>query len=205
MEKQLVIVGIGTDVGKTVVSAIVAEALESYYLKPIQAGDLHLSDSMKITKYCSDKVRVLPELFRLNTPASPHYAAELDGIHIGLEDLKVPQISENLVLEAAGGLYVPINSEGLLFIDLLEVWKLPVIVVSRHYLGSINHTLLSINALKNKGIEIELLVFVGDENKATEEAIQVQFPELKTHRIPLVQEVNSQFITNQAKRLRFFL
>jgi dethiobiotin synthetase len=201
-KKSYFITGIGTDVGKTVVSAIIAEALEATYWKPVQAGDLHFSDTLKIKAYCSEKVSFLPERYRLNTPASPHFAAKLDGIEIQLTDFELPQVDGNLLIEGAGGLLVPINEKGLLYIDLIQHFNLPLILVSRHYLGSINHTLLSLEALKNRNIQVEIIVFVGDENTATESIILSYYPIQKVLRIPLAEEVNSEFVLNQSMKIR---
>ena len=98
---------------------------------------------------------------------SPHAAAFLDGVSITQDAFVIPKVEGNLIIEGAGGLMVPVNNEGLLYIDLFQSWNLPVILISRHYLGSINHTLLSIGALKSRNIPIEGIVFVGEENKAT--------------------------------------
>lgn len=140
---KYVITGIGTDVGKTVVSSILAEALKASYWKPIQAGDLDNSDSIKVNRF-TDSVRVLEEVFRLSEPMSPHAAAEIDGVEITKDDLSLPEVEGNLIVEGAGGIMVPVNSKGLTFADLIEHWNLPTIVVSRHYLGSINHTLMTV-------------------------------------------------------------
>ncbi len=198
MNDQYVITGIGTEVGKTVVSAIVAESLSATYWKPVQAGDLASSDSIKIMTYTSN-VSVLQEAFRLNSPMSPHAAAEKDGVKISLDDLQIPRVDGNLIIEGAGGLMVPINNDGLLYIDAFEKWGLPVIVVSRHYLGSINHSLLTIEMLKNRGCQIEGIVFVGDENRTTEEAILKCSGVKMLARIPLADKVDRSFIAEQAK------
>lgn len=198
-KKSYFVTGIGTDVGKTVVSAILSEALLATYWKPVQAGDLDFSDTLKIKTYCSEKVSFLQEKYRLNTPASPHYAAKLDGIEIELSDFELPKVDGNLLVEGAGGLLVPINEKGLLYIDLIQHFNLPIILVSRHYLGSINHTLLSLEALKNRNLQVEIIVFVGDENPATESIILGHYPIQKVIRIPLAEEVNSEFVRNQAK------
>lgn len=167
---KLFITGIGTDVGKTVVSAIITEALAADYWKPIQAGDLNASDSHQIKSYLSNsKTTIHPNSYALNTPASPHLAAELDHITISLEHIQEPQTQNHLVIEGAGGVFVPLNATDCV-IDLIQP-DYKVIVVSRHYLGSINHTLLTIEALKNRNIAIAGIVFNGDENKATESII----------------------------------
>jgi dethiobiotin synthetase len=167
---KLFITGIGTDVGKTIASAIITQALEADYWKPIQAGDLNNSDSHKIEKYISNnKTIVHQNSYALNTPASPHLAANLDGITIDLKKINEPKTKNHLVIEGAGGIFVPLNNSDCI-IDLIQN-DYNVIVVSRHYLGSINHTLLTFEALKNKNIDVSGIIFSGDENKATEEII----------------------------------
>jgi len=198
---KYVIVGIGTDVGKTIVSSIFTKALNAWYWKPVQSGDLHFSDTDKVATYVGDSFKKIPERWRLKTPASPHYAAALDEVMIQEKDFEIPNESP-LIIEGAGGLMVPLNEQGLLYIDLLQQWNLPVILVSRHYLGSINHTLLSIEALKNRNIEIEMIVFNGDENSATESIIKNSHPELKYIRINQFSELKPEMIENEAERIR---
>ena len=198
-KKQFIISGIGTDVGKTVASAIISQALNATYWKPVQAGDLDWSDTMKVDNWTDDKVIVLKEQFRLTAPMSPHAAAFLDGVSITQDAFVIPQVEGNLIIEGAGGLMVPVNNEGLLYIDLFQSWNLPVILISRHYLGSINHTLLSIGALKSRNIPIEGIVFVGEENKATESIILNTTDVHFIARIPLANEVNSTFIQDQSE------
>lgn len=167
---KLFITGIGTDVGKTIASAIITEALEADYWKPIQAGDLDASDSHKIKEYLSNKKTIIhPNSYALNTPASPHFAAELDNIIIDLVKIKEPITENHLVIEGAGGVFVPINDSDCV-IDLIKKDH-KVVVVSRHYLGSINHTLLTIEALLSRKIAIAGIVFNGEENQATESII----------------------------------
>ena len=167
---KLFITGIGTDVGKTIASSIITEALEADYWKPIQAGDLENSDSHKVKSFLSNKKTVIhPNSYALNTPASPHLAAELDGISIDLKKIIEPRTDNHLVVEGAGGVFVPLNSQDCV-IDLIQS-DYKVMVVSRHYLGSINHTLMTIEALQNRKIAIAGIVFSGDENKATDEII----------------------------------
>lgn len=167
---KLFITGISTDVGKTIASAIIVEALEADYWKPIQAGDLDNSDSHKIKNYIlNDKTIIHENSYKLNTPASPHLAAELDGIAIDLKQIEEPITKNHLVIEGAGGVFVPINDTDCV-IDLIQ-YDYKVIVVSRHYLGSINHTLLTIEALKNRKINIAGIIFSGEENKSSETII----------------------------------
>ena len=167
---KLFITGIGTDVGKTIAAAIVTQALEADYWKPIQAGDLDHSDSHKIKRYISNtKTIVHPNSYQLNTPASPHWAAELDNVTIDLQQIVEPTTNNHLVIEGAGGVLVPLNTTDCI-IDIIQP-DYKVIVVSRHYLGSINHTLLTIEALQNRNINIAGILFSGAENKATESII----------------------------------
>lgn len=167
---KIFITGIGTDVGKTIASSIVVEALEADYWKPVQAGDLDNSDSHKIQHYIANpKTKIHENSYKLNTPASPHLAAEIDGITIDLKQIKEPKTKNHLVIEGAGGVLVPLNNNDSI-IDLIQK-DYKVIVVSRHYLGSINHTLLTLEALKNRNISVVGIIFSGDENKASEEII----------------------------------
>ncbi|WP_268848195.1 dethiobiotin synthase [Flavobacterium aestivum] len=167
---KLFITGIGTDVGKTIASAIITESLEADYWKPVQAGDVDHSDSHKIKSFISnDKTTIHPNSYLLNTPASPHLSAAIDGITIDLQAIKEPKTQNHLVIEGAGGVFVPLNDTDCV-IDLIQP-DYKVIVVSRHYLGSINHTLLTIEALLNRKIAIGGIVFSGDENAATESII----------------------------------
>lgn len=167
---KLFITGIGTDVGKTITSAIVTQALEADYWKPIQAGDLDNSDSHKVKSQISNiKSQIFENSYKLNTPASPHLAAAIDGITIDIKQIKEPKTKNHLVIEGAGGLLVPLNDSDCI-VDLIQN-DYKVIVVSRHYLGSINHTLLTYEALKSRKIAISGIIFSGDENKASEEII----------------------------------
>ena len=164
------ITGIGTDVGKTITSAIITQALEADYWKPIQAGEIEFSDKDKVTSLISNsKSQIHENSYALQTPASPHYAAAIDGISIDLKNITEPKTKNHLVVEGAGGIFVPIN-ETETVMDLIQP-DYKVIVVSRHYLGSINHTLLTIEALKSKNIFIAGIIFSGDENPATESII----------------------------------
>ena len=167
---KLFITGIGTDVGKTVASAIITQALEADYWKPIQAGDLHQSDADKVKALVSNKKSQFhPNAYALNTPASPHYAATLDGIVLDIKKIQEPTTTNHLVIEGAGGILVPLNDTDSI-IDLIQKDH-KVVVVSRHYLGSINHTLLTFEALKNRNIAVAGIIFSGDENQATESII----------------------------------
>lgn len=167
---KLFVTGISTDVGKTIAAAIITEALEADYWKPIQAGDLDQSDTHKVKAYVSNsKSRFFENSYALQTPASPHLAAAIDGVAIDLEKITEPETSNHLVVEGAGGIFVPINNQETIA-DLIQP-DYKVVVVSRHYLGSINHTLLTIEALQNRKIDIAGIIFNGDENKSSEAII----------------------------------
>lgn len=165
------ITGIGTEIGKTIVSAIVTEALEADYWKPIQAGDLDHSDTHKVKEMISNSRSVFhPNSFALKTPMSPHAAAQIDNVEISSEKIHEPNTENNLVVEGAGGLLVPISHTQTIA-DLIKPHH-KVILVSRHYLGSINHTLLTAEALKARGLNCIGIIFNGDENPSTEKVIQ---------------------------------
>jgi dethiobiotin synthetase len=170
MAKKYFITGISTEVGKTIAAAIVTEALNADYWKPIQAGELEDSDTHKVEKLISNSTSVFhSNSYALKTPMSPHAAAEIDGITINLSEIKTPKTKNNLVIEGAGGLLVPLNNSDTI-LDLIKP-DYKVIVVSRHYLGSINHTLLTINLLKEKGFNVSI-IFSGNEHKTTEDIIK---------------------------------
>jgi len=167
---KLFITGISTEVGKTIVAAIITQALEADYWKPIQAGDIDNSDSHIVrTLISNQKSKLHSNSYLLKTPASPHYAAQLEGITIHLNKIIEPQTANHLVVEGAGGIFVPLNEKECI-IDIIKA-DYKVVVVSRNYLGSINHTLLTIEALAHRKIEIAGIVFNGEPNKSTEEII----------------------------------
>lgn len=197
MDYKIVVTGIGTDVGKTVVSAILAEALKASYWKPVQAGDLDQGDALTVNQL-TDEVKIIPEAFRLTEPMSPHAAAERDGVKIELFDLDYPKVDGDLIIEGAGGIMVPINSDGLTYLDVFKAWKLPVVIVSRHYLGSINHTLMTIEVLKSREIEVIGIIFVGDENKETESIILKNTGLKMIIRVPWTDKLDKKFIRAQA-------
>jgi len=168
---NIVIAGIGTDVGKTVVSAIVVEALKADYWKPIQAGELSKSDTSIVKSLVSNDIsKFHREAYQLNSAMSPHAAADIDHVRIAESQLLIPKSTRPVVIELAGGLMVPIN-ESLLNIDLIRMWNAPVILVSNYYLGSINHTLLSVELLRRNNINILGLVMNGDTVESTKKII----------------------------------
>lgn len=164
------ITAIGTDSGKTVASAIFCEALQADYWKPVQAGLPRDTETVK-QLISNDKSEFHPERFLLQTPASPHASAKIDGVHILLDDFRVPQHNNsNLVIEGAGGCLVPLNDDDLV-VDLINKFQADAIVISNHYLGSINHTLLTVEALQRRNIRIKGLIFNGGRNAETERII----------------------------------
>ncbi|WP_024514238.1 dethiobiotin synthase [Bradyrhizobium sp. Tv2a-2] len=172
MNRRIVVTGTDTGIGKTVFSAGLAGFLGASYWKPVQAGLDGETDSQIVARLgglSSD--RIIAERYRLRTPASPHYAAERDGVVIDGHALNVPDVGDRpLVIEGAGGLMVPLNSSTL-FIDVFARWRLPVVLCARTALGTINHSLLSIEALRNRNIDIFGVAFIGDDNLQSENTI----------------------------------
>jgi len=186
---KIFITGISTEVGKTITSAIVTEALEADYWKPVQAGELDNTDSHKVARLISNnKSKIHPCNYELNTPMSPHAAAEIDGVTIDLNNISEPETDNHLVIEGAGGILVPLNDNDTILDLILPNYK--VVVVSRHYLGSINHTLLTINWLKSKGIDVSI-IFSGNEHRTTESII------LKKTGVTLIGRINEENTIDQ--------
>ncbi len=199
--KYYFITGIGTDVGKTVASAIVVKALKADYWKPIQAGDLEYSDTHKVKAMVNDEsINYHKNAYALKTPMSPHAAAEIDGNEINLNQINRPQTSNSLVIEGAGGLLVPLNPKDTIADLISENDK--IILVSRHYLGSINHTLLSLEFLKNKGIKNIGIIFSGDKHPTTENIILTKTSAKLIGRINEEKEFTPQVIRDYADKFR---
>ena len=196
---SIIIAGIHTGIGKTICSAVICQALGYDYFKPIQAGDLDNSDSVFIKKNVDNPSCIIHrESYQLNTPASPHFAAALDGITIKKENIILPVSKNNIVIETAGGIMSPL-AKNFLNIDLVQHFNLPVILVASNYLGSINHTLLSVSAMQQRNITIQGLVFSGEAVESTRQYIleYTQLPLLFS--IPLFQNINSQVVADFAK------
>jgi dethiobiotin synthetase len=172
MSRQIVVTGTGTEIGKTVFSAGLADFLGAHYWKPIQAGLQGETDSDIVARLGGlSKDRIVPEQYRLKTPASPHRAAEIDGVRIDVALIDLPQVGANpLVIEGAGGLMVPLNREAL-YIDVFVRWRLPVVVCARTALGTVNHSLLSVEALRSRNIDILGIAFIGETNPDSERTI----------------------------------
>ena len=168
-----IVTGTDTDIGKTVFAAGLAGALGAHYWKPVQAGVDPEGDKERVAALSGlPPSHILPEAYRLTTPASPHLAARIDGIAITAERLALPKVDGPLVVEGAGGLMVPV-SESLLMIDLFALWGLPVILCARTGLGTINHSLLSIEALRTRAIPIAGIAFIGDAHAENERIIPI--------------------------------
>ena len=171
MKQQYIIAGIGTEIGKTFISSILTETLQADYWKPIQSGALDFTDTDTVRSLISNEKTVFhPETYRLNEPMSPHAAAAIDGIEIELSKFQLPQTENHLIVELAGGIMVPLNDRET-NLDLIKKLNIPVILISKNYLGSINHTLLSVEILKMNNIEVKGLIFNGEQNKYSEDFI----------------------------------
>ncbi len=167
--KRIFVTGISTEVGKTVAAAIITEALQADYWKPVQAGDLNASDSHKIASLISNnKTKIHKNSYALQTPMSPHAAAAIDGISIELDKIIEPKTENHLVIEGAGGLLVPLNDKATILDIIRPNYK--VVVVSKHYLGSINHSLLTLDYLQKSGLDVSL-IFNGEPHHTTENII----------------------------------
>lgn len=199
--KTIFVTGNGTDIGKTIISAIITEHLEADYWKPIQSGELDNTDTMKVKRLVSNsKTFFHSERFKLVQPLSPHASAEIDGIQIQLEDFKLPVTNNHLVIEGAGGLMVPLNNK-ILIADLITHFASSVILVSRNYLGSINHTLLTIQELRSRNIPIIGIVFNGKHTPQTENFIlqYTQIPLL--FRVDMEEQIDKQTILKYSRQI----
>ena len=191
LNKPLFVTGIGTNIGKTIVSAVLVEQLKADYWKPVQAGDLHHSDSHKIQQLIVNMETVVhPERYRLKMAASPHKAAKAEGIHISPADFSLPDSSRSLLIEGAGGLFVPL-SDSFLMIDLITQFDAEIVLVARDYLGCINHTLLSIDALNTRGLKLKHIIFNGHFDTDTLDVIISHIPLRTTYsELPEFQAIN---------------
>ena len=172
MSRPIVVTGTDTEIGKTVFAAGLADLLGANYWKPIQSGLEGETDSEVVARLGDlPSDRILPERYRLATPVSPHQAAAIDGIRIDVDALVPPDTGDRpLVIEGAGGLMVPLNPSTL-YIDVFARWRLPVVLCARTALGTINHSLLSIEALRRRDIELVGIAFLGDSHPESERAI----------------------------------
>jgi len=172
MRRTFVIVGTDTAVGKTVFAAALANALGAHYWKPVQSGLEDETDSQTVARLGGlSPQRIHPEAWRLTLPASPHIAARAEGVEIDVARLSPPQGVTPLVIETAGGVMVPLT-DSFITVDLLARWGLPAIVVSRTALGAINHSLLTLEALRSRRVPVHGLAFVGDEYAMAQRSVE---------------------------------
>ena len=197
---QLFITGIGTEVGKTICSAVLTQYLKADYWKPVQSGDLDCSDSHKIASWTENTV-CHPEAYRFKLAASPHQSAKEENVKINLDQFHLPETQNRLIVEGAGGLMVPLT-DNIFMIDLIEKLDLPVVLVVRNYLGCINHTLLSIMALEQKKLKLEYLILNGVFPPDTERVI-CNFIKRETRiiRIPEIDQPTKDSIKAVAEQL----
>jgi dethiobiotin synthetase len=189
MNRRIIVTGTDTGVGKTVFAAALAGALDGHYWKPIQAGLDTATDSATVAELSGlGAGRVLPEAHRLTTPCSPHRAAELDQVEI-VGALAVPDVAGALVIEGAGGVLVPVTRH-LLFADLFARWQCPAVLVARTTLGTINHSLLSIEALRSRGVPLLGIAFCGEANEDSEATIAALGEVKRLGRLPHLNPLN---------------
>lgn len=199
--RKIFVTGIGTDVGKTVVSSILVEALQADYWKPVQTGSYFSTDASKVQKYISNGItKVHPESYVLKQYMSPHAAAELEGVQIELSQITMPS-SENkvMIIEGAGGIMVPIN-ENEFIIDIIRKFDCETVLVIQNYLGSINHSMLSIDALKYRNIKLLGIVFNGPPHKLSEDIIMKYADVPCIGRIYKESVINAEVITRYAQQ-----
>lgn len=194
------VTAIDTDSGKTVVSAILCEALGADYWKPIQAGLPRDADIVR--KLVSNtQIKIHPEAYLLNTPASPHAAAKIDGISIDLAEFAIPETDNALIIEGAGGCLVPLNDENFV-IDLIVAMRTKVVLVADLYLGSINHTLLTVEALQRRKIPVHGIIFNGEENIESERIILKHSAFRKLLHIKKESTIDRAVIVNYAQQIK---
>ena len=205
LPKDIFVTGIDTNVGKTVVSAILAQALHADYWKPIQSGTVEGTDADMAKNLISNpKSRIHPEVYSLKEPAVPSHAAKLEGIEIDPAQIRIPHTPNRLIVEGAGGLMVHLRKD-FMIIDLIRQLNIPVVLVSKNYLGSLNHTLLSIEAMQSRGIEILGIVYNGERS----DHMRGLLHEITgLHEIGSIKEashVNREFIDSQSLELYYTL
>lgn len=199
--RKIIVAGIDTGIGKTVASAILCEALEADYWKPVQSGDLSCTDSQRVRRLVSNrKTHIHPEAYRLTNPISPHAAAAIDQTVINENRLYIPSTDRDLIIELAGGLMTPLRKD-YLNIDWVIASHLPVILVSSYYLGSINHTLLSWELLMRRKVFVLGIVFNGEKNSSTFEAITYQTQATCLLEVSREKKLNASIIKKYASRV----
>jgi len=188
--QKFFVTGTDTGIGKTLVSAMLMSVLDATYWKPIQAGLDEETDSDFVKRVSGvDSINIIPERFRLETPMSPHGAADIDGVSISLSDFELPDFnSKHLIVEGAGGLIVPINWRDTV-LDLIDHLKLPVLLVARSSLGTLNHTLLSIEALRDRNIQVIGVILTGESHPNNKKTLE-HFTKLPVVEITPIENIN---------------
>lgn len=199
--RPLFITAIGTDIGKTVVAAILTEKLRADYWKPIQSGDLDNSDTAKVQALVSNsETKFHPEAYKLTQPFSPHKSAAIDGVKIELKKIILPESNNRMIIEGAGGLMVPLNEKDLM-IDLIQQLDAEVILVSKNYLGSINHTLLSLEILRVRNIPLKGIIFNGGSDSYSEDLIMSFAGDAAIAGIPFINNLNKSSVIEAGRQL----
>lgn len=202
MRNVIAILGIHTDIGKTIASAVIAEALQADYWKPVQAGGLDRTDTHIVSSLLTNGAqRVHPEAYRLTQPMSPHAAAAIDNITIDHTQLPWPETSNTLLVETAGGILSPMTDNATM-VDFVQHYRLPAILISQNYLGSINHTLSGIEVLKSRQVPLLGVVINGEPNNATEQYIETYSGVPIIARVPFLQEVSRETVSECAQHIR---
>ena len=195
--KRIIICGTDTDVGKTIVSSFFVQGLKGVYWKPIQSGTAERTDTQTVCKILNlEPKRYLPERYKFKAPVSPHWAAEKESKFIEPNNLYLPELNQLIIIETAGGLMVPLNRNWLQ-IDQLRVWKSPIVLVARTGLGTLNHTLLSLEALRKRNINILGIVLNGPPHNDNPKTLE-QFGDTKIlARLPIFKEVNAKALSEE--------
>lgn len=189
---RFVVTGTNTDIGKTVFAAALTRALDGCYWKPVQAGLEDGTDALRVATLTGLPAdRILPEAWRLRTPASPHHAADLEGVRIDADALTLPDCERPLIIEGAGGALVPLNHD-VLFADVFARWGLPVVVCASTALGTINHSLLTLEALRARRVPVLGVAFIGPAHDSSEAAV-LRFGRVKRlGRLPWLESLTPQ-------------
>ncbi|NTZ41553.1 ATP-dependent dethiobiotin synthetase BioD [Altererythrobacter sp. SALINAS58] len=191
--RSLIVAGTDTDVGKTVFAAALAAATDRYYWKPVQAGNEDGGDSATVASLGVPSSRILPEAYSLETPASPHRAAEIDGVTIAHRNMELPECS--CIVETAGGVLVPLTRDTL-YIDVMARWGAPVVLVARTALGTINHSLLSLESLRARGIAVLGIAFIGPANEDSERTICEMGAVRRLGRLPILDDLTADSLSS---------
>ena len=198
--KRIIICGTDTDVGKTIVSSFFVQGLKGIYWKPIQSGTEEGTDTKTVCQLLNlEPKRFISERYKFKAPVSPHWAAERESSFIEPSNLHLPNLDQLLIIETAGGLMVPLNRNWLQ-IDQLKIWRAPVILVARTGLGTLNHTLLSLEALKNRNINVLGIVLNGPPHKDNPKTLE-QFGDTKIlARLPIFEQVSAKLLSQEWKK-----